>query len=127
MARILIIDDEDIVRSMLRQMLERSGYDVMDAPNGRVGVRLYREAPADIVITDIFMDDKEGLETITELRRDFPSVKIIAISGGNRFDNFDGLSIAQQLGAQRTFSKPFSRDVILAAIQELLETSAAVE
>lgn len=127
MARILLIDDEDMVRAMLRQMLERSGYDVMDAPNGRVGVRLYRAAPADIVITDIFMDDQEGLETITELRHDFPNVKIIAISGGNRLDNFDGLSIARKLGAQRTFTKPFNRDVILEAIRELLETSAAAE
>ena len=84
MALILIIDDDDQIRRVLRKTLERDGYDVADAPNGKEGIRLYRENPADLVITDIIMPEKEGIETIRELRRDFPEVKIIAISGGGR-------------------------------------------
>jgi CheY-like chemotaxis protein len=84
MLRILIIDDEDQFRSMLRRVLERASYEVVEAQDGNEGIQRCREAPMDLIITDILMPGKEGLETIMDLRREFSQVKIIAISGGGR-------------------------------------------
>lgn len=119
MARILIIDDDAQVLDMLRQTLEREGHEVMDASNGNEGIRLYRECPADLIITDIVMPEKEGIETIMELKRDFPDVKIIAISGGGRIDPEEYLRMAKGLGALRTFAKPVEREKLLGAVREL--------
>jgi YesN/AraC family two-component response regulator len=82
MANILIIDDDQQILNMLSQILKRAGYGVVEALDGKQGLKLYRENPTDLIITDIIMPEKEGLETIMELQRDFPDVKIIAISGG---------------------------------------------
>jgi len=82
MARILLIDDDAPVRRTLRKMLERQGYEVEEAPDGKAGLTLYQENPADLIITDLIMPEMEGIETIMELRRRFPDVKIIAMSGG---------------------------------------------
>ena len=120
MARILIIDDDVQILDMLRQTLELKGYEVVDATNGKEGIRLYRENPADLIITDIIMPDKEGIETIIELKRDFPDVKIIAISGGGRIGPEGYLSMAKKLGARYTFSKPVKREELLAAVRELI-------
>ncbi len=120
MARILVIDDEEIIRRVLRQALEISGYDVDEAPNGEEGLDRYRQAPADLIITDILMPEKEGLETIMELRREAPEAKIIAISGGGQ-SGLDFLQVAERLGAKRAFQKPFRMHEILAAVQEVLE------
>ena len=84
MARILIIDDEPTILLMLKKMLERSGYVVDMAINGKEGMELFAKFPADLIITDIVMPEKEGLETIREIKKDHPHVKIIAISGGGR-------------------------------------------
>jgi len=85
MSRILVTDDEDQIRAMLRHALESSGHEVLEANNGEEGVRIYQKQPADLVITDILMPEKEGLESIRELRRLNPAVRIIAISGGPPF------------------------------------------
>ena len=121
-ARILIIDDDAPMRHMLRQALERVGYEVLESPNGRVGMQLQRTTAADIIITDIFMPEHEGLETIRELRRDFPTTKIIAMSGGGQLGNFNFLAIAERLGAQRVLQKPFGLREMLEAVQELLHS-----
>ena len=121
MARILIIDDDDLFRIMLRKMLEYEGYDVVDAPDGNEGVRLYRKEPTDLVITDILMPEKEGIEIIRELRSDFSEVKIIAISGGGSVGINNYLDIAKMLGAQFTFKKPFRREEFLEAVRESLK------
>ena len=120
MARIIIIDDNVYILDMLKQTLEREGYEVVETSNGNEGIRLYRENPADLIITDIIMPKKEGLETIMELKRDFPDVKIIAISGGGRVSPEEYLSMAKKLGARYTFSKPFEREKLLAAVRELI-------
>ena len=120
MARILIIDDDEQILAMLRQTLEREGYEVVDASDGKEGLRRYRENPTDLIITDLIMPEKEGIETILELRRDFPDVKIIAISGGGRIDPGQYLSIAKSFGAQYTFAKPIERKELLKAVRELL-------
>jgi len=120
MPLILIIDDDNQLRGMLRQTLELAGYDVLDAPNGKEGIKLYRQDPADLVITDLIMPEKEGIETIMDLKRDFSDVKIIAISGGGRIDAEEYLHMAEKLGAQRTLTKPFELKELLEAVRELL-------
>lgn len=121
MARILVIDDNTLTRHMLRQAFERAGYEVLEAPDGRVGVQVYRTMPADIVITDILMPEQEGLETIRELQRDFPSVKIIAISGGGQVGDYDFLATAKHLGACHAFQKPFVLREMLSVVHETLQ------
>ena len=121
MKRILVIDDDTQVRQMLRQMLEREGYEVVDAGDGKEGMKLYRQAPTDLIITDIIMPEKEGVETIIELKRDFPDVKIIAISGGSRaLEAQNCLSYVRGLRVAHVFTKPFDRKELLDAIQKLL-------
>jgi len=121
MARILVIDDDEQVLDMLYESLTREGYDVLKASNGEQGLRLYREKSVDLIITDIIMPEKEGIETIIELRQDFPNVKIIAISGGGRAGTKDYLQMAKIFGVQRTFTKPVAREQLLDAIKELIK------
>ncbi len=120
MARILIIDDDVKFLKMFRQLLERAGHEVIEAPNGEIGVSMFREERPELIITDIFMPEKDGIEAIIELKREFPMVKIIAMSGGDRKGNFDILNMTKSLGADLSFIKPFERQTMLEAIQELL-------
>ena len=121
MTHILIIDDDPQILDMLGQTLKREGHEVVEALDGKEGLKLYRENPTDLVITDIIMPETEGIETIMELQRDFPDVKIIAISGGGHNDPDQYLSIAQMLGVQKTFAKPIEREELLKAVSELLK------
>ncbi len=120
MARILVIDDEREIRSLIKQMLELSGHEVQDAPDGMVALKLHKENPADLIITDIFMPKKEGIETILELKRDFPDLKIIAMSGGGSLDPEGYLGTAKTIGADRIFEKPFPLEDLVQAVHELL-------
>ncbi len=113
MALILVIDDDPMVRTTLRQILAKGGHDVIEAVNGKQGLQLFRAHGPDLVITDIIMPEKEGIETIMEIRGDNPTAKIIAISGGGRTRNMDYLEIARTVGAESVLAKPFSiKDVI---------------
>jgi DNA-binding NtrC family response regulator len=123
MGRIIVVEDDKSVRELLREILKRVGHEVVDAGNGKEAIALYKSAPADLVITNILMPEKEGLETIQELRRQDPDVKIIAISGGGQIGPADYLEVARRFGAMRTFSKPFDRKELLKAVDELLEQS----
>ena len=120
MARILVIDDEDELRSMLRQMLEFAGHEVAEAVNGAEGIEIYERDAPDLIITDIIMPEQEGVETIIALRRADSALPIIAISGGGRLDATDFLTMAKKLGARRTLTKPFRRDQLLDAVNECL-------
>ena len=117
MARILVIDDYQPTRGALRSLLEKAGYDVIEAFDGDDGIGLYRREGADLIITDIVMPGKEGLETVRELKRDFPEVKIICMSGDGR----PYLDMAKEFGALYVFEKPFDRKDILEAVQKSLE------
>jgi DNA-binding response OmpR family regulator len=108
MARILIIDDEAGVRATLSLALQASGHETLEAANGRLGLELFARERVDLVITDILMPEKEGIETIIELRQRRPDLKIVAISGGGRSQNKDYLVNATHLGADATLRKPFS-------------------
>jgi CheY-like chemotaxis protein len=118
--RILVIDDEDLIRELVKEMLEAEGYVVSTAANGKEGVRVFRKELPDLIITDIFMPEMEGLETIRELQRVSPNVKIIAISGGGEKGMLSFLSHAKRFGALRALEKPFSRLELITTVGELL-------
>jgi len=120
MARILVIDDAVAVRELLEQMLRLTGHDVVSAANGKEGIDQLRRQPVELVITDLFMPEKEGLETIRELRRDFPNIGIIAMSGEPGMPSL--LGIAKRFGALKTIEKPFDRTEMMAAVDEVLRT-----
>lgn len=120
MAHILIIDDEQPIRLMLRKMLESEGYVVTEASNGAEGIKRYHENPADLIITDLIMPEKEGTETIMELKKENPAVKIIAMSGGGKNKPDGYLHTAKLLGAKQTFEKPVRKNELLEAIRQLI-------
>lgn len=115
---ILIVDDEEQIRFVLRKILEKEGYTVREASNGNEALHTHREKQADLIITDIIMPDKEGLETILELKNEFPDTKIFAMSGGGKNSPEQYLHMARGLGADRVFIKPFNRKDILSAVAE---------
>lgn len=121
MARILVIEDDDQTRDMLRTLLERHAYEVAVAPDGESGLRAFRSRPADIVLTDILMPGKEGLETIRGLLDEFVGVKIIAMSGGGRLGNLSYLAAAEKLGASRVLAKPIDIPKLLETVKDLVE------
>jgi YesN/AraC family two-component response regulator len=120
MARILVVDDEDIVRFTLRQMLERSGHEVFEAANGRLALKAFEEFPVDLVITDVIMPEKEGIETIVQLRQRKPDLKIIAVSGGGRTKTMNYLETAERFGAHCALAKPLRRQDVLDAVDSAL-------
>jgi two-component system response regulator (stage 0 sporulation protein F) len=119
MATILIIDDEESVRALLRSVLEAAGYEVTEAANGRQGLELYRQRPTDLVITDILMPVMNGLDMLLDLTREFLHAKVIAISGAGGEQNV--LDVAKLLGARQTLQKPFSMPRLLDAVRYELE------
>jgi DNA-binding response OmpR family regulator len=120
MARIVIIEDDESIRSLLAQMLERLGHEVFEEPDGNAGLRCVETCTPDLVITDIIMPDKEGVETILELRHRFPAIKIIAMSGGGRHSATDYLQLAKKCGAGYTLAKPFGQEELKAALAVVL-------
>lgn len=117
---ILVIDDEELIRVQVRMALEQEGFIVQQAANGIEGLQRIELSVPDLVITDILMPDKEGIETILDLRRRYPSIRIIAISGGGRTGNKDFLRTAKHLGADRTLAKPFGLGELLKVVREVL-------
>lgn len=115
LATLLIIEDEEPIRVLLRSSLEAIGHEVREAPNGRIGLALYRERPADLMITDILMPEMSGLDIILELTREFLNVKVIAISGNQGEENV--LRVAKLLGARQTLHKPFSIEKLLSTVE----------
>ncbi|HEY1170874.1 MAG TPA: response regulator [Verrucomicrobiae bacterium] len=120
MAKILVADDNDVLRNALVMTLEQMGYDVEEAPNGKVALDLQKKFLADVLLTDLIMPEKEGLEIIQEFRRRYPSVIIIAMSAGGRIHMKDLLKVAKQLGANFALSKPFSNDELAETLNKAL-------
>ena len=118
-ASILIIDDEESVRALLRFALEAAGYEITEAANGRQGLDLYRLRPTDLVIVDMLMPVMNGLDMLLELTREFLHAKVIAISGAGGEQNV--LDVAKLLGARQTVQKPFSMPQLLRAVRYELE------
>jgi len=124
MARVLIVDDEEDVRVVLRRALERAGYDVTEAADGKEGLREFRRSPADVIIVDIFMPEKEGLETILEIRELAPHVKTMAISGGGMTGSLEYLDYANTFGVDRTFTKPLVLEEVVKEVRRPLVSSS---
>lgn len=118
--RILIIDDDLAVRDTLIAILEDRGYEVVTAVNGQEGLAVFRSERPDLLVTDIVMPVKEGLQTIREIREERPDMKIIAISGGSRTERHDFLEIARQLGAWDVVVKPFDTEDFVARVARCL-------
>ena len=121
MADILVIDDDADVSDVLREALELSGHTVRVASNGRVGIQLHRQAPADLIITDMYMPEQDGIETLIELQRDFPEVPVIGMSGGGSLVTMDPLPLARRLGARQLLAKPFTAAEMRAAVNTALQ------
>ena len=121
MAKILVMDDDPSTRLLLRRLLERAGHEVVEAMNGDEGVTLYLEAPPDLVMTDVFMPGRDGLQTIADIRREDPGARVIAMTAHGEEENYDFLRVAESLGAAKTLTKPFSVDDVMEAVHTLLE------
>lgn len=122
--KILLIDDEEIVRSVVGEILTRAGYSVQTAGDGRSGLDLFQRDDFDLLITDLLMPETDGLETIMALRRQRGAMKIMAISGCGLTLGGEYLKIAEHLGADHTLAKPFTQANLLKAVADLLETPA---
>lgn len=120
--KILLIDDDLRVRTAMVQFLADLGYHVVVADDGERGLRLFRSEKPDLVITDIIMPEKEGIQTIMEMRREQPSTKIIAVSGGGRIGNTDFLKVARSMGANDVIAKPVDPDDFAARIKRCLSS-----
>jgi CheY-like chemotaxis protein len=120
MAHILVVDDDDQVRVLLQHMLERLGHEVTLASDGNQALERYRQKQAEVIFMDLIMPGKEGIETITDVRREFPGAKIVAMSGGGRMGPENYLDLASKLGALRTMAKPFTFAQVQQVVTEVL-------
>ena len=125
MATVLIVDDDESLRTLLKRVLQRAGYEARTAANGQEALASFRQQPADLVITDLFMPQQDGLETIMALRRMSKHLPIIAVSGGGSASQFDLLRTASLFGAARVLLKPFRVEEVVAAVGELLPLKPA--
>ncbi len=116
----LVVEDNEEMRATVCDILAENGYDVESACNGVDGLKVFERALPDIVVTDIMMPEKEGIETILELRRLCNDVKIVAMSGGGRTGNLSFLEMAKSLGADRVLSKPFLPSQLLNLVEDLV-------
>lgn len=119
MASILIVDDEAPIRALLRRILEEDGHQVREAANGQLGLTLYREAPADLVITDILMPERDGMEVTLALTQEFLDAKVIAMTGASGDQNF--LNVARLFGARQVIQKPFTVQAVRRLVRFTLE------
>lgn len=125
MANILLIEDEQLVAATIEVVLMKAGHKVTVANNGEAGLAKFAEIAPDLVITDIIMPQKEGIETIRDLRAKSPNIPIIAISGGGRTKNFDFLRMAHKLGANEVLRKPFANADLVAVVGRCLNKQPA--
>ena len=105
--RILVVDDNEDLRTTIQALLQADGFEVAVAADGEAALLLHRAHPADVVVTDLFMPDKDGIETIIELKKLYPTVKIVAMSGWTSTQGSDYLQVAREIGAAVTLQKPF--------------------
>lgn len=120
MKRILVIDDSPDQREVLCAVLSNAGYAVEEAADGKDGLQKQREQRSDLAIVDIFMPEMDGFETMTALRESYPTLPLLAVSGGGSLKAFKWMDVAYRLGADRALEKPFKTDELLASVQELV-------
>jgi DNA-binding response OmpR family regulator len=117
--RILVVDDNADLRSTIQALLQADGFDVVVAGDGQAALELHQSRPADVVITDLFMPDKDGIETIVELRKLSPKLKIVAMSGWTSAQGSDYLKVAREIGATVTLQKPFDPQELSRVVRQL--------
>jgi CheY-like chemotaxis protein len=122
MANILVVDDDPTIRTIASELLRSAGHEVMEAADGDEALRALRTAPADLVVLDMLMPNRDGLETIMEVRRSYPGVRILAISSGGSLGVGDLLATARIFGADETLPKPLSFTTFAATVDRLLES-----
>ena len=120
MAKILLIDDERAMRQIIFKTLEGAGHAVRQAENGKAGLALFNSHTFELVITDVFMPDKDGIETIREIRAQAPATRILAVSGGGRVGATEFLGLAKTFGADMILQKPFRMHSLLDTVEQLL-------
>lgn len=120
MPAILIIDDDDAVRLLLEDALTENGFDVVSAPSGVEGVEIAQTEHVDVVITDILMPDKDGLETLMELKKSCPHIKVLVISGSGEFLENSFLEMANKLGADASLAKPLDIKQLISTVSDLV-------
>ena len=120
MEKILVIDDEPVIRVLLRQLFEKKSYTVFEACDGKEGLDLYKKETPDVVVTDLIMPEEEGLSVIKKIRKMEPDAKIIAISGGGMGSAEVYLKLAKTMGAQYVFQKPFDAREMLSTVENML-------
>tara|TARA_R110000787_G_scaffold226512_3_gene334309 strand:- start:70619 stop:70990 length:372 start_codon:yes stop_codon:yes gene_type:complete len=123
MAHILLVDDDDLARFAMREVLTRAGHDVTEAENGALGLSAQASTDFDVIITDIIMPEVEGIEFIIKIREQSPNIPVIAVSGGGRMSETDYLETARDLGANAILAKPFSEDQLNEKVAECLAAS----
>ena len=123
MAQILLVDDDDLARFAMCEVLKRAGHKVTEAGNGKLGLTAQASTDFDVIITDIIMPEVEGIEFIIKIREQSPNIPVIAVSGGGRVSQTDYLESAKELGATATLSKPFSEDQLNEKVAECLAAS----
>lgn len=123
MPSVLVVDDQDEVRQLIRETLEQAGYEVEEARDGKEGLERYRARSTDLVIMDILMPEQDGLEAIMTLHREFPDTRVIAMTGGSdTIGVLNFLDVAKMFGARRTLQKPFELKVLLDVVAAELIT-----
>src|SRR6185503_5268361 len=123
-AKVLVIDDEEGIRNVLKRTLTAVGFDVVSAETGEEGTNVFRRERVDIVVVDMVLPKKDGVETIMDIRRGFPQAKFIAMSGEK---NAEMLGLAEKVGAQKRLTKPFTRQQLIGAIEEVLRSGPPAE
>jgi len=125
MPSVLLIEDEELVRELLKEVLEINGFQVLTANNGIDGVRLFKESPTDIVITDLVMPEQEGVKTTLQIKKLAPHVKIIVISGKLETESMNSAPILTMMGADLVLKKPFKNETLLENVNALLTTESS--
>ena len=125
MPRILVVDDDPNLRTAIRRMLEPEGFEIEEASDGRDAMRSFRARPADLVLCDVFMPEKDGLDLLRELVREFSGARMVAMSGGGFRGTLDLLPMAHALGASAVLYKPFERAELLAVVGQSLSPPKA--
>lgn len=125
MARVLVIEDERNLREIVCAILQNAGHEVMEASDGSEITDLLQDTSLDLVLTDILMPEQEGIQTICQLRRDNPELKIIGMSGGGMEGPEHYLDMAKEFGADQTLQKPFNKEKLLKTVNAVLDTAIA--
>jgi DNA-binding NtrC family response regulator len=127
MARILVIDDQEPIRRIVRRALEQQGHEVFDASDGEIGMDILETQSFEVVITDIFMPGQDGIVTLRQIRKRFPAVKVIVISGGDSSGMLDLRKDAELLGAVSSLQKPFNAREVIDKVDEALQAGKEKE